>query len=249
MTGEENLMKKRFEEISERSYFNGIYTFTEFLSPAEQALLRSSVQKVPYSFFGGFEGAEKAIAVFGSEELCGYVFEPPISFVKIEPASQKFSDELSHRDFLGSIMSLGIKRSTFGDLIVKDNCGYTVCLENIADYICDNLLSIKHTSVRCSVLSEFPKEIIPAPVESEFVVASERLDSVVSAIYKLSRSESKNLVEHEKVLVGGIPVLGTDYRPRENDIITVRGHGKFIYVGLERETKKGRLRCKAKIYR
>ena len=95
MTGEENLMKKRFEELSERSYFNGIYTFTEFLSPAEQALLRSSVQKVPYSFFGGFEGAEKAIAVFGSEELCGYVFEPPVSFVKIEPASQKFSDELS----------------------------------------------------------------------------------------------------------------------------------------------------------
>ena len=99
------------------------------------------------------------------------------------------------------------------------------------------------------MLSEFPKEIIPAPVESEFVVASERLDSVVSAIYKLSRSESKNLVEHEKVLVGGIPVLGSDYRPKENDIITVRGHGKFIYVGLERETKKGRLRCKAKIYR
>ena len=249
MTGEENLTKKRFEELAERSYSNGIYTFTEFLSPGKQALLRATVTGVPYSFFGGFDGAEKAIAVFGSEELCGYAFEPPVTFIKIEPSSSKFSDDLSHRDFLGSIISLGIKRSTLGDIVVKDNCGYTVCFENIADYICNNLLSIKHTSVRCSVLSEFPKDIIPAPVESEFVVASERLDSFVSSIYKISRSESRNLVEHEKVAVGGIPVTNADYQPKEDDIITVRGHGKFIYAGLERETKKGRLRCKAKIYR
>ena len=249
MSDEENLLKKRFSELAERAYSKNIYTFTEFLSPAEQNLLRYTVKGVPYRFEGGFENAEKALCVFGSEKLCGYEGFAPIEFIKIEPCSMKFSGELAHRDFLGSIMSLGIRRSTLGDIIVKDNVAYAPCLDNIADYICENLVEIKHTNVRCSKIEEIPENAIPIPVESEFVVASERLDSIVSSIYKLSRSESKGLCEHEKVLVGGIPVLNASYTPKEGEIISVRGHGKFIYCGIKLETKKGRLRCFAKIYK
>ena len=246
MSDEENMLKKRFIELSERAFSKNIYTFTEFLSPAEQALLKSCVKGVHYHFDGGYE---KAVAVFGSEELCGYIESAPISYIKIEPCSMKFSGELAHRDFLGSIMSLGIRRSTLGDLIVKGNIAYAPCLENISDYICENLVEIKHTNVRCSKVEHIPEYALPQPVESEFVVASERLDSVISSIYKLSRSESKGLCEHEKVLVGGIPMLSASYTPKEGDIISVRGHGKFIYSGIKLETKKGRLRCIAKIYK
>lgn len=249
MADEENLLKKRFIELAERAYSKNIYTFTEFLSPGEQNLLRFSVKGVPYHFDGGFENAEKAICVFGSEELCGYIGSAPISYIMVEPCSMKFSGELAHRDFLGSIMSLGIRRSTLGDVIVKSNVAYAPCLDNIADYICENLIEIKHTAVRCSKIDRIPDDAVPKPVESEFVVASERLDSVISSIYKLSRSESKSLCEHERVLVGGIPVLNASYVPKENDIISVRGQGKFIYCGIKLETKKGRLRCKAKIYK
>ncbi len=249
MADEENLLKKRFIELAERAYSKNIYTFTEFLSPAEQNLLRFSVKGVPYCFEGGFENAEKAIAVFGSEELFGYIEPAPISYIKIEPCSMKFSGNLTHRDFLGSIMSLGIRRSTLGDLIVKENVAYAPCLNNIADYICENLVEIKHTNIRCSKIEQIPNYALPEPVESEFVVASERLDSVISSIYKLSRSESKSLCEHEKVLLGGIPVLNASYTPKDGDIISVRGHGKFIYCGIKLETKKGRLRCYAKIYK
>ena len=249
MADDENMLKKRFSELAERAYSKNIYTFTEFLSPAEKSILKSCIKGVPYHFEGGFENAEKSVAVFGSEELCGYNETAPISFIKIEPCSMKFSGDLSHRDFLGSIMSLGIRRSTLGDLIVKENVAYAPCLDNIADYICDNLVEIKHTNIRCSKVEHIPEEALPKPVESEFVVASERLDSVISSIYKLSRSESKGLCEHEKVLVGGVPTLNASYAPKENDIISVRGHGKFIYCGIKLETKKGRLRCKAKIYK
>ena len=103
--------------------------------------------------------------------------------------------------------------------------------------------------MKYSKIKKIPEDAIPQPIESEFVVASERLDSVISSIYKLSRSESKLLCEHEKVLVGGIPVLNASYTPKDGDIISVRGHGKFIYCGIKLETKKGRLRCKAKIYK
>ena len=249
MADEENMLKKRFSELAERAYSKNIYTFTEFLSPAEQALLRSCIKGVPYCFEGGYENAEKAICIFGSEELCGYIESAPITFIKIEPCSMKFSGELAHRDFLGSIMSLGIRRSTLGDIIVKNNIAFAPCLDNIADYICENLVEIKHTNVRCSKIDFIPDDMIPQPIENEFVVASERLDSVISAIYKLSRSESKGLCEHEKVFVGGIPVLNASYTPKDGDIITVRGHGKIVYCGIKLETKKGRLRCKAKIYK
>jgi RNA-binding protein YlmH len=249
MSDEENMLKKRFIELSERAFSKNIYTFTEFLSPAEQALLKSCIKGVPYHFDGGYENAEKAVAVFGSEELCGYIEPAPISYIKIEPCSMKFSGDLAHRDFLGSIMSLGIRRSTLGDLIVKENVAYAPCLDNIADYICENLIEIKHTNVQCSKVEHIPEDALPQPVESEFVVASERLDSVISSIYKLSRSESKGLCEHEKVLVGGIPMLSASYTPKEGDIISVRGHGKLIYCGIKLETKKGRLRCTAKIYK
>ena len=249
MADEENMLKKRFLELSERAYSKNIYTFTEFLSPAEQLLLKYTVKGVPYHFDGGYENAEKSVCVFGSEELCGYDEHAPICYIKIEPCSMKFSGELAHRDFLGSIMSLGIRRSTLGDLIVKNNVAFAPCLDSIADYICENLVEIKHTNVRCSKIEKIPDEAIPQPIESEFVVASERLDSVIFSIYKLSRSESKALCEHEKVLVGGIPMLNASYTPKENDIVSVRGHGKFIYCGIKLETKKGRLRCKAKIYK
>ncbi len=249
MSAEETLLKKRFIELSERAFAKNIYTYTEFLSPAEQTLLKSCVRGVPYHFEGGFENAEKAICVFGSEDFFGYEEPAPITYIKIEPVSMKFSGELAHRDFLGSIMSLGIRRSTLGDLIVKNNIAYAPCLDTVADYICDNLTEIKHTTVRCEKIEAIPESAMPKPVESEFVVASERLDSVIASIYKLSRSESKALVEHEKVLRGGVPVINPDYHPNEGDIISVRGHGKFIYCGIKLETKKGRLRCLAKIYR
>ena len=249
MNDEENLLKKRFSELAERAYSKNIYTFTEFLTPAEQAIIKSTIKNIPYTFDGGYENAEKVVCVFGSEELCGYYESAPIAILKIEPCSIKFSDSLAHRDFLGSIMSLGIRRSTLGDIIVKDNVAYLPCLDNISAYICDNLVEIKHTNVRCSTVEHIPEDFIPFPVESEFVVASERLDSVIASIYKLSRSESKNLCEHEKVTVGGMPMLNASYTPKDNDIISVRGHGKFIYCGIKLETKKGRLRCKAKIYR
>lgn len=249
MNDEENLLKKRFAELAERAYSKNIYTFTEFLSPAEQSLIKSTIKGIPYSFYGCYENAEKAVCVFGSEELCGYYETAPVVILKIEPCSIKFSDALAHRDFLGSIMSLGIRRSTLGDIIVKDNVAYVPCLDNIFAYICDNLVEIKHTNVRCSTVEHIPEDFIPSPAESEFVVASERLDSVIASIYKISRSESKGLCEHEKVTVGGIPMLSASYTPKENDIISVRGHGKFIYCGIKLETKKGRLRCKAKIYK
>lgn len=249
MNDEEKAVIRHFSELAERSFQNGIYTSTEFLTISEQDLIKSSIHHIPYRFCGGYPEAEKALAFFGSEEICGYEAQPPITFLKIAPVNPKFSDPLSHRDFLGALMSLGIRRSVLGDILVKNGVAYTVCLDNMATFIRENLVSVRHTTVSCERIDTFPEDIFPEPTESSFVVASERLDSVLSAIYKLSRSESKNLIDHEKVRVNGSIILHSDYHPNSGDIITTHSKGKFLYIGMEQETKKGKLRCKAKIYK
>ena len=83
--------------------------------------------------------------MFGSADTCGYEEEPPVTWVKIEPADGRFAGELGHRDFLGTVMSLGLKRGVIGDIVAGGSTGYVCCLESVADYICENLdLSLIH---------------------------------------------------------------------------------------------------------
>ena len=106
---------------------------------------------VPSSLAGGYDAAERKLACFGDEELCGYVEDPPICCIRIEPVNAKFSDALTHRDFLGSVMGLGLKREVLGDIVLEDNCGYLFCHDTVAPYIIEQLNQVRHTTVRCSV--------------------------------------------------------------------------------------------------
>ena len=125
MTDDERFLASRLKELSKRSYNRGIWTYSDFLTMAEQALVSLSAEN-EFELVGGFDAAERRLVIFGSEDSCGYQFEPPIKVVKIEPVSKKFSDALTHRDFLGAIMSLGIKREVLGDIVVRENIGYVV---------------------------------------------------------------------------------------------------------------------------
>ena len=139
---EEELVKKRFRELADKAYNSNTYTFTGFLGLAEISYfyeLERELCYVPVTAFGGSESCERVILRFGSEELFGYVEDFPITCLKIQPLMQKFADDLSHRDFLGALMNLGIERSVLGDIIIKDNEGYLFCTNAIAPYIVENL--------------------------------------------------------------------------------------------------------------
>lgn len=98
------------------------------------------------------------------------------------PLSQKFADKLLHRDFLGSLMGLGIKRSVLGDIVVKNNTGYIFCLDSIADYVVQNLDKVRHTCVKCRVVQNLPAGAVAEPEEKEIIVASLRLDVLAAAV-------------------------------------------------------------------
>ncbi len=249
MTDSEQLLKKRFEELSSRSFAKGIWVYSDFLTVAEQSALLTMRLPSPVTLNGGFEGAERRIACFGSEESCGYEAYPPYTCIKIEPVRQKFADELHHRDFFGSVMALGIKREVLGDIIVYENCGYLFCLEGIAEYICENLTGVRRTSVKCIAVSSPPVASVALPDEEEFVIASPRVDAVAAAVYKLSRSTAKELVEKGLVSINSVVTLNADTLLEPHDTVSVRGSGRFIFEGELRQTKKGRLRAGIRVYR
>ena len=238
------MIEKRFNDLYNRAFEKHCNTFSEFLNLDEQSVLEGSY--LPCVKFGGYDMAERIVAGFG-EDICKEDF--PISILKIEPVNQKFADKLTHRDFLGSLINLGIKREMLGDILILDNVGYLFCLEQIKDYIIDSLDRIKHTTVKAGEISSLPEIALVKPEPSEILVSSTRLDVVISGIYKLSRSEASRLFFGGKVFVNSRLCENTSYMLKENDLISVRGFGRFEYLGQVRKTKKDRLVVQVLIYK
>ncbi len=236
-------LKKRFVELSARAESGGYAVYSDFLNLAEQDVL--SEMHLPVELVGGYDTAERRIAVFGES----WGAPPPAVWLFIEPVAQKFADALTHRDFLGSVVGLGLHREVLGDIIIHENCGYLYCLESIAPFIAENLTQVKHTTVRVSEVEAPPAVSLTLPDKTSFVVSSERLDGVVAAVFDLSRSESQRLFEHELVFVNSRSARKLTTEPRPGDIVSVRGHGRFVYEGIERETKKGRLRVAVRVFK
>lgn len=247
MADELQIFKNRIKELSERSRMRGIYCYSDFLNMYEQTILYETV-RYGYTLHGGYPDAERKIVCFGNENELGYPPDPPLTIICIEPLSAKFSDDLTHRDFLGSLTGLGIKRETLGDIIIKDNVGYLFCLDSISKFIIDNLTKVNHTSVYCSVCTELPKNILPEPVEKTIIVASLRLDSIISSVYNMSRSKSSALIDGEKVFVNGKLTVSNSHPLKEDDIISVRGFGRFRFKEISGDTRKGRTRILCQVY-
>lgn len=244
MTDSKKITEKRFNELYDRAYDKHYTAFTEFLNLEEQSILAGSY--LPCVTYGGYEGAERVVAGFG--ENVG-TDDFPIVCVCIKPASQKFADKLSHRDFLGALMNLGIRRELLGDIIIYENCGYLFCLEKIGEYVTDSLTKVKHTTIKAEVTDSLPFLTSIQPTSQELIVSSLRLDVLISAVYRLSRKEASLLFQQGKVFVNSAQTTNSSYTAKENDIFSVRGFGRFEYISTVRSTKKDRLVVELKIYR
>ena len=201
MHEEEKQIKKRILELADKSYRNSQYLFTSFLTPAEYSEAVEALTKEHYhnyDSYGGTEMAERVILRFGSPEEFGYMEEFPVSCIIIEPNLAKFADRLTHRDFLGSVLNLGIERNVIGDIFIRDNTGYLICLTRMADYIAENLT--KDKAYLCEVQSHAGdawKQLKPVLEEHILSVSSERCDIVAAKLYQISRSEVLELFREE----------------------------------------------------
>ena len=245
------LLKKRFFELARKSFNAGIFTFTDFLGLAEQsafAEIKKELRGINYEAFGGAEGAERVMVRFGSEDELGYSLPFPISVIKAEPVSQKYADRLTHRDFLGAILNLGIERDVLGDIVIIDNVGYIFAKEDIAGYIADSLTKVKRTDMRVRVTDALPEGELYRTEERTVQASGERLDAIIAKVFSLSREDAQTLFKKRLVFADGRQIDSTSYTPKENEKISVRGHGRFIYVGCQSFSKKGKMNILVKVY-
>ncbi len=245
-------LRNRFRDLADKSFSQNMFTFTGFLGLGEQDVFWRTQREVAhagYAFYGGAEETDRKVLRFGNAEEFGYEIPFPIVCLHVRPLAAKFADSLSHRDFLGALMNLGIDRSTVGDIRVGDKEAYLFCLDSIAEFICGNLEQVKHTRVRCEIVDTAAKVPAEEPERVTVQVASLRTDAVIARVYNKSRESCLELFRAQKVYVDG-RLCENNSRPlKAGEMINARGYGKFKVTGEPRETRKGKLSLEVLVYR
>lgn len=242
---------KRIRELANISFHRDIVTFSDFLNLNEQNIVNSQKQKFPgvvIESFGGYEQAERRIYSFRPSTVQVYDWDYPVDCLKIEPKSIKFSEKLSHRDYLGALLNLGVERSMIGDILVNDDGAWMFCHKKMTDYFIETLCRVRHTNINISLVSnpeELPKPHMEAISGS---CASVRLDALIALAFQASRSSMVSCIEGGTVFVNGKLITSNGYEPKEGDIISVRGKGRFCFEGTTGTTKKGRVCVKLNKY-
>ena len=236
--GERLLLAQACERLT-RAEQRGIPAATVFLTPREQALLRQLLPQC--RFWGGTPDAERAVAYWlpEYEDEDDYRENGPVACLR---AAFFEENAVGHRDMLGALMGCGIKRETVGDICVgKGSCDFFL-LREMAPYVVQNLPSAGRTRLH---LEEIPLEEaqIPTP-ETETIrgtLASCRLDSVIGAGFRLSRTRAGELVLSGGAAVDGLPCQKPDRQVAPGAVISLRGMGKIRLAEVKGQTRKGRI--------
>ena len=218
--------------------------FSHFLDSREQAVLENN--GISGMLFGGYDGAERCmLGVFPDwQEPDGALF--PIKVLKITVKSEK---SLTHRQYLGTVLSLGIERDKIGDILTDDDCAYVFLCADMAEFVRENIskvgrngVSIDYADINSVTLPEKKFEIISC------VCASLRLDAVISGLINKSRNEAKSLILAGRVSVNHFDTQKTDFTVKEGDLLSVRGFGRAQLEEIGTKTRSDRVHIKFKKY-
>ncbi len=240
---QERILYSHITDLAEISERKGVLRFSAFLNEREAKVAESAARDagVRVVFYGGYNGAARTVCGFfaGRDEDCSLF---PLSAVTFSYSR----GELSHRDFLGSIMGLGLERDTIGDILTAEGYAVVFCLEQAAELIC----GLEKVG-RIGVKSE-PGVTRPLPDQKTrqmiLTVSSARLDCIVSALCNISRDKSASLVKSGQVSADFSVCPDVSARVAENTVLSVRGYGRFRVSNFVGETRKGRLRITAEKY-
>jgi len=209
---------------------------SSFLSEEEQGAMKKYFPASDHIVYdGGYAGARKKKIIFrydgedtSSDIVC-------IS-AKIDQRFRK----IGHRDILGALMHLQIERSSFGDFWIEDEHIYLYTSETMAGFLIDNLIRINQLSVSFERIEEKPVQIFHTK-RLETVIASERLDAMVAGLTHCSRSKAKEMIQHSLVQINHVTVDRPDITCKEDDVISIRGTGRFTFKGITRKTRNDRI--------
>ena len=223
--------------------------FLGFLSEEEAALCSDrlkSERKLQFCFFGGYAEAERKVLGFFPDFL-----EPKESLFPLQALTFTYRTEaaLSHRDFLGSLMALGIERSIVGDILPGEGSCIVFVRAELADYIIQDLQKIGREGVKITRGMDVPLPDAHTFETLSGVIASERLDCMVAFLCRTGRSQAAELISSGSVAKNHRETLSVSDKLREGDVLSIRKHGKFIIDRLGPLTAKGRLTVMCRKYK
>jgi RNA-binding protein YlmH len=243
---EDKLLLSKAEDALRLSELRHRPEFFGFLNERERYMIQQHLSYAQDSirFYGGYEGAKRPV-------MCAYELEADPWDYPITPVYFRFrqSDDLTHRDFLGSLMGLGIERDCVGDIIVCSDCAVCFLKSDIADYVSSQISKIGRAGVR--IVSEKECDIdYSENIETLcYTVSSMRLDVIIAAIKGLSREKTAAFILSGNVFVNYSEVKNVSLLLKADDILSVRGAGKYIVRQQSGTTKKGRLKINIDHYR
>jgi RNA-binding protein YlmH len=243
---DKNLISSIFNKLQIAEKTSKVVFTNEFVSPDvwNQVSVACESYKVKSFANGIFKDADRKMVSFST------LGEPtiyPITLLKISNKS-KFSS-LGHKDYLGAIMSLGIKREKLGDLITEDAACYATVCSDISNYIITNLSSVSNCPCEAREYDYIEQNLPKRKFQQRVVISTSlRLDGMVSAICNVSRNNSVELIASGKILVNYFQCLKKDKTIKNNDTLTIRGYGKFKIEDIIGTTQKERLKVAIKQY-
>lgn len=220
---------------------------TDFLDPYEIYLAKSILNKfedLDYIVDGGYEDSERNIIIIYPYYLLKEDIGVPISSFKISGDLK----DVEHKDYLGSILNLGLKRKKVGDILVYESSGTILVKTEIRDFVVYNLKKVKNKNIEIHnhELDEIKAPKLDYKELNKFLV-SLRLDSVISASFNLSRKKSMDIIKSENVKVNFEIIEKPSKEIEEGDMVSVRGFGRFILYEIKGRSKSNRFICIIKI--
>lgn len=267
-TEDEEILLSHVADLMDRSEYETVST--DFLNLSEQFLVRSfllrcgGVENLRFSFYGGYPFAERKMLFLFPEYVSDTIAAAPsveqdalcVSLCAAEERIGAISvrgsgyRSLSHRDYLGSLLSLGIERSVIGDISVSDSAHAVVFLKNtMCDYVSGVLERIGSDKVHLSPLPPAEAQMLPDSRKYEIIsdtIASPRLDAIVSVCANVSRDKAKQLVTSGLTEVDFRPLVRPDAEIVPGMYLSIRGYGRFYFDAIDGTSKKGRLRVRLK---
>ena len=244
---QKDFLSERLEESAKTASERMIRIYTDFYEPNLQHIIERETGRYPGSgcaFFGGHEYTERKMLCIHprGEEPSREDF--PIDCVQI-PLPKKSG--ISHRDVLGSVLALGIERDQTGDITVRDNLVQLFVSKPIGQLIADELRQIGKHEVRARIAAPDEVKVYePRFTPVSVIIPSMRIDALIHAVYRLSRSEASAFVKGEKVFINHEAVNKPGRDVKEGDIVSVRSKGRFIVEKVAGQTKKGNIKIDVK---
>lgn len=239
------LLARTLDRISSGERRN-IVSWTNFLSDREQDLVKKLLEMAGIQnvyFFGGAVQAERCIACYIPEYLEPEQFwlsdDAPVCVLRAMISSY---DTPNHRDFMGSILGLGIKREMIGDIYVSESHCDIICMREMAQFLMDHLVAVGRARVRTQTVT-LAELVVPEKKVKMIrdTVASLRLDSVISSGFQIGRGKAQDYISAGRVSLNHMVTTKSDSVVEIGNKISIRGLGKMELAEIGGVTKKGRI--------